>query len=120
MYSSSKISLYSIHQLRKFIVSKEIVHFFAMSNTGENVSAKSGRKIKNNISWTDEETALLLQVIIDYKSSKAALGLVWETVKSKYDDICERMESRYPREKTEFDPEEYPNYSDPSVFTTKM
>jgi len=83
----------------------------------ENVSAKSGRTTKKNLSWTDEETALLLQVIIDYKSSKAALGLDWETVKSKYDDICERLQSRYPKERDEIDPEEYPHYTDPSVIT---
>ena len=83
----------------------------------ENVSAKSGRTTKKNLSWTDEETALLLQVIIDYKSSKAALGLDWETIKSKYDDICERLQSRYPKERDEIDLEEYPNYSDPSVIT---
>ena len=83
----------------------------------ENVSAKSGRTTKKNLSWTDEETALLLQVIIDYKSSKAALGLDWETSKSKYDDICERLQSRYPKERDEIDPEEYPHYTDPSVIT---
>ena len=83
----------------------------------ENVSAKSGRTTKKSLSWTDEETALLLQVIIDYKSSKAALGLDWETFKSKYDDICERLQSRYPKERDESDPEEYPHYTDPSVIT---
>ena len=77
-------------------------------STIENVSAKSGRTNKKNLSWTDEETALLLQVIIDYKSSNAALGLNWETIKSKYDDICERLQSRYPKERDEIDLERIP------------
>ena len=77
-------------------------------STTENVSAKSGRTNKKNLSWTDEETALLLQVIIDYKSSNAALGLNWETIKSKYDNICERLQSRYPKERDEIDLERIP------------
>ena len=88
-------------------------------STIEKVSAKSGRSTKKNLPWTDEETALLLQVIIDYKSSKAALGLDWETIKSKYDDICERLQSLYPKERDEIDLEEYPNCSDPPVVTMK-
>ncbi len=62
-----------------------------MPKTAESTPAKTGNKAKNNFSWTDEESALLLQIIIDYKSNKTALGLDWETIKSKYEDICERM-----------------------------
>ena len=71
-----------------------------------------------NFSQTDEETALLLRIIIVNKSNKAALGLDWETIKSKYEDICERLQSRYPKESSRVDKEQYPNCSDPSVIIT--
>ena len=36
--------------------------------------------------WTDSEAELLLNVSIDYKTSKAAECVDWELVKSKYDE----------------------------------
>ena len=83
----------------------------------KNTSTGSSKKADKNFTWTDEETALLLQVIIDYKSSKAALGLDWESVKSKYEDVCERLQSRYPKENSGVDEQEYPNCSNPSVIS---
>ena len=55
-------------------------------------------KSSKTFSWTDEETSLLLQVVIDYKASKTATGLDWETVKNRYEDITERFQAQYPRE----------------------
>ena len=43
--------------------------------------SKDSKKPEKNFVWTDEETALLVQVIIDYKAYKAADGLDWESVK---------------------------------------
>ena len=55
--------------------------------------------------WTDEESALLLQTVLDYKTAKISLDHDWETVKSKYDDIAQLFISNYPKEKSG----EFPN-----------
>ena len=46
--------------------------------------AQQGASKKTNFIWTDEETALLVQVVIDYKTSQAVDGKDWETIKNKY------------------------------------
>ena len=74
-------------------------------------------KSSKTFSWTDEETSLLLQVVIDYKASKTATGLDWETVKNRYEDITERFQVQYPREGADANMEEYPNFADPSKIT---
>ena len=38
--------------------------------------------------WSDDEVELLLNITNDYKASKAAESMDWESVKSKYSDIC--------------------------------
>ena len=56
------------------------------------MAKKEGKAGKDtNFTWTDEATALLIQVVIDYKAAKMAKGLDWETVKTKYDEIATRM-----------------------------
>eukprot|EP00794_Sanderia_malayensis_P020624 gene20624-22659_t len=77
---------------------------------------KSSNKERGFV-WTDEETALLLQIIIDYKASKTALGLDWETIKSKYEEILELFHTRYPKEGADFSKEQYRHISDPTVIT---
>ena len=62
-----------------------------------------------NFTWTDEETALLTQVVIDYKAAKMGKGLDWETVKTKYDKIATRFQERYPKADSGVNPDEYPN-----------
>ena len=71
------------------------------------------KKTEKNFVWTDDETALLVQVIIDYKTSKAANDLDWESIKNKYEEIAERFLSRYPRAESVVSEEAYPNCSDP-------
>ena len=104
-----------------FHISREHVHISALMSTMpkklENTSTGSSKKAYKNFTLKDEETALLLQVIIDYKSSKAALGLDWESVKSKYEDLCDRLQSRYPKENSGVDEQKYPNCSNPSVIS---
>ena len=51
----------------------------------------------NNFQWTDEEIGLLLAIVTDYKSVKAAEGLDWETVKNRYEDIAKNYVGRYPK-----------------------
>ena len=45
--------------------------------------SKDGKKLVKNVIWTDEEPALLMQVIIDYKAYKAADDVDWKSVKKK-------------------------------------
>ena len=77
----------------------------------------STKKSKKNFLWSDDETALLVQVIIDYKSTKASIGLDWESIKSKYEDITERLQSRYPKPDSGLSEAAFPYSNDPSVFT---
>lgn len=55
--------------------------------------------------WTDEETSLLLKIMMDYKASKLDIGEDWETVRSKYDDILKIFIAAYPAEQCK----EFPN-----------
>ena len=51
-------------------------------------NANSGmNKAKDSFKWTDDEAELLLKVTRDYKVSKAAEGIDWESVQSKSADI---------------------------------
>ena len=54
-------------------------------------SKESKHKI---FTWLDEESVLLLQTVLDYKTAKISLGHDWETVKSKYDDIVQLFISK--------------------------
>lgn len=80
-----------------------------------NCNAGSGKKATKAFSWTDEECALLLHVIIDYKASKSAQGLDWDTIKNKYEEITARLQDRYPKENSGVSAEEFPNCADPTV-----
>ena len=46
--------------------------------------------------WRDDEAELLLNVTIEYKTSKAAESVDWESVKSKYADIFELFKAQLP------------------------
>ena len=81
------------------------------------MAAKKGRSTEqhtSNFTWTDDELSLLLHVIMDYKTEKSSLGVDWDTVKAKYDNILDKFIENYPKVKNEA----YPN-SDTltSVFT---
>ena len=49
-----------------------------------------------------------MQVIIDYKASKTSMGLDWETVKNKYDDIMQTFIERYAQPNGTVPKEEFP------------
>ena len=53
---------------------------------------KSGKEFQ----WTDDEAELLLTVTNEYKVSKVAEGVDWESVKIKYSDIMELMQQELP------------------------
>ena len=46
--------------------------------------------VKYQFSWTDDETELLLNTTVEYKTEKIANGTNWESVRSKYGDIRKR------------------------------
>ena len=52
---------------------------------------------KTNFVWTDEEVTLLLSVVNDFKTQKAAEGLDWRSIKNKYEDLTKQYIGRYPK-----------------------
>ena len=73
---------------------------------------KTPSKTKNFV-WTDEETALLLKVVHEYKTTKISSSLDWETVRTKYTDIANSFVQKYPKGKSE----EFPHSNDEAAFT---
>ena len=53
-------------------------------------------KALKTFSWTEEETSLLLQVVIDCKASKTAVGLDWETIKTDLKKLPREFRARSP------------------------
>lgn len=51
---------------------------------------------KKNFVWSDEEVELLLQITLDYKTTKAQQGVDWESCQSKYTDIWAAFIEQYP------------------------
>ena len=62
----------------------------------KNTKEAAADKGKKDFQWTDDESELLLNVTYDYKTAKAIEMCDWESVKSKYDDICERFKAELP------------------------
>ena len=46
----------------------------------------------DSAAWTDDETELLLNVTLEYKTTKVFKGLDWEGIRSKYVGILERFQ----------------------------
>ena len=86
-------------------------------SAGKKPKEKSDKTKADNFVWIDDEVQLLLEVTNDYKVSKAAKNIDWESCQSKYTDILELYREHYPssqEESSEIE-KEYP--SDISVFT---
>ena len=49
-------------------------------------------------SWTEEETALLLKVALEYKTAELAEGKDWQTIRAKYEDLAAAFASTYSAE----------------------
>ena len=62
------------------------------------MAAKNTKKL---YTWTEEETALLLKVVLDYKTATLAIAQDWETIRFKYDDLAKRLIEAYPNEVTD-------------------
>ena len=56
-------------------------------SAGKKPKEKSDKTKVDNFVWTDDEVQLLLEVTNDYKVSKAAKIINWESCQSKYTDI---------------------------------
>ena len=69
-----------------------------MANSGQKQSqSKNKSKSKGDtFIWTDDEVELLLKVTTEYKVSKAAENVDWESVQSKYSDILDLFRNQYP------------------------
>ena len=64
-------------------------------------SKQSGLKAEeksksDNFSWTDDEVELLLNVAIDYKTTKTMENIDWESCHSKCQDILDKYKEMYP------------------------
>ena len=44
--------------------------------------AKMEKKADKHFTWTDDEVALIVSVILDYKTAKSNQGLEWETIQA--------------------------------------
>ena len=77
------------------------------------MATEKSKKIQ--FSWTEEETALLLKIVLDYKVSKLAGGQDWETVRTKYEDITSKLQASYPKDEEERT--EFPHLATKAEFT---
>ena len=61
----------------------------------------AAKNTKTLFKWTEEETALLLKGVLDYKTAKLAIAQDWETIRSKYDNLAKHLIEAYPNEVTD-------------------
>ena len=78
----------------------------------------TGSKTTNFIS-TDEETVLLLRIVLDYKIKKLAGAKDSETVRTKYEIITKKFIEAYPSEENSKEFPRSPNDFNMSVHKTK-
>ena len=64
---------------------------------------------KEQFSWTDDETELLLDITLEYKPEKIANGIDWESIRSKYVDIWVRFSAELTRMIEESTPGDFPH-----------
>ena len=53
----------------------------------------SPKETQNMMVWTEDETELLLNVMLEYKVVKEAKNIDWESVWSRYQVILDRMKA---------------------------
>eukprot|EP00794_Sanderia_malayensis_P002288 gene2288-2633_t len=71
-----------------------------MAENSQQLNGDKAEK-KKTFNWLDEETALLLQVVLAYKTTKLSEGKDWETICAKYEDIKQNFALQYPNEVSE-------------------
>ena len=66
----------------------------------KNIKSKGSKSKKATKSdafvWTDDEVELLLSVVLDYKTTRTAENVDWETCQQKYTDILDLFVGQYP------------------------
>ena len=87
------------------------VHGFTVSSCAEHFLTQWGmasRKRKTNsnssryneyFTWTDEETAILLNVALSYLNEKTSEGKEWELIRTRFEESHEIFFQRYPKNK---------------------
>lgn len=97
-----------------------------MSKSSGRKSKEKGEKNKADaFVWTDDEVELLLDVTNEYKVSKAAENVDWESCQTKYSDILDLYLEQYPSspEDATILGKEYPHKKDEitkNIVTTKL
>ena len=98
-------------------------HFKVKLNLSDEDRAMAKHK---HFSWTDDEAELLLNITLEYKMEKSAECIDWESVRSKYTDIRDRIAAHLTRieggETTEYG-KEYPHRPDEvtkAIVTSKL
>lgn len=94
-----------------------------MSNSREK-SSKSKKNKTENFVWTDDEVELLLNVALEYKTTRTAENVDWETCQTKYSDILELFLAQYPSEQdAALIEKEFPHQNDEmnkTIITSKL
>jgi len=67
-------------------------------------NTSKAKEAQSTMVWTDDESELLLNVTLEYKVAKAAENVDWESVRSKYQDILDRMKAQLPANAEEASP----------------
>ena len=82
---------------------------------------KKEKKTGNEFVWSDDEAELLLNVANEYKVSKAAEGIDWESVKTKYSDIFDRFIAALPDDNSDA-PKNFPHKKEviEEILTSKL
>lgn len=65
--------------------------------------------------WSNEVTALLMRIVMNYKSNKCTDGFNWDTISKNYEEILQRFCAARPEYEIRI--EHYPNNL--AVFTKK-
>ena len=96
-----------------------------LKSAGKKPKEKSDKSKADNFVWSDNEVQLPLEVTNDYKVSKAAKNIDWESCPSKYTDILELYREHYPssqEESAEIE-KEYPHKKEEitkAILTSKL
>ena len=94
-------------------------------SAGKKPKEKSDKSKADNFVWSDDEVQLPLEVTNDYKVSKAAKNIDWDSCQSKYTDILELYREHYPssqEESAEIE-KEYPHKKEEitkAILTSKL
>ena len=66
------------------------MHTFLFKMASRKREANSDGSTDNEyFTWTDEETALLLNVALLYKNEKTCEGEEWESIRTRYEELQE-------------------------------